>query len=287
MEFPETSPHHCPALAVGLGSSFLGFYAHSGFLAELEAAGFVPAQLAGASSGALAAMVRGAGVRGEELVKFFQQPGLRRGFTDIGFLWRAPGVLFSLYGTGVMKSDGAVRWLKQKLGNLRLEDMREPRVQVALTEIMRGTAVLADSGDACEHAVASCAVPGMFQARVVEGRRCWDGGLVNDVPFLHWRDDAGVEVIVAHEIRHSEGSVKLPRWPTMATGVAACHQLIADMLTDYRRQLMAAAGKKLHFITTVTPHPGWFPGAEKREALVQAGRESGRRAVALLRGEKI
>jgi predicted acylesterase/phospholipase RssA len=241
--------------------------------------------LAGASSGALAAMVRGAGVRGDDLVRFFQERGLRRGFTDIGFLWRAPGVLFSLYGTGVMKADGAVRWLKRRLGELRLEDMQHPRVQVALTEMMRGEALVVGHGDACEHAVASCAVPGMFQARRVEGKRCWDGGLVNDVPFLHWRDDKDVGVIVAHAIRHTEGSVKLPRWPTMATGVAACHQVIADTLTDYRRQLMHAAGRKVHFITSVTPHPGWFPGARMQEVLVEAGREAGRKAVALLRGD--
>jgi predicted acylesterase/phospholipase RssA len=40
-----------PGLAVALGSSLLGYYAHAGFLNGLAAAGLHPARISGASAG--------------------------------------------------------------------------------------------------------------------------------------------------------------------------------------------------------------------------------------------
>ena len=253
-------------------------------MAELHRAGFFPEQLAGASSGALTAVLCGAGLHGDALEEFIFQPGVRRSVFDIGFLWRAPGIFTHTYGTGVLSGDNIVRYLRQKLGPLQLENFRSPRVQLAVTNLTDKRLDLISSGDAFEYAVASSAVPGLFQARRVDGRLYCDGGTVDVSPFEHWLDAPNVQTIVLHEIVHEAGSC--PRAPgggmTFTVAMAHCHEIMSDQLLAYRLRLARTSGQRVIHIRTTTPHPGLIPRAS-RFVLQERGREAARQLCAQLR----
>ncbi len=268
-------------VALALGSSFLGMSAHCGFLAELEKAGVQPDRVAGASSGAYAGLLYAQGLRGEAGVDFIRQRGLTRSFLDHAIWWRLPGIITWTFGTGLFSGNRAVRFLKKRLGEPQLESFRKPRLEIAVTDLNSGQSLIVDQGDAVEHVIASCSVPGLLNARRLGDRILWDGGLANDVPFHHWVEDPDIHTIVIHSITHEQDSVPVPRWPNMAHGVAVGHQLVSQLLNGYRKELAELRGKRLIHLETKAPHPGWFN--QRREPLIEVGRQSGRRAVDALR----
>jgi predicted acylesterase/phospholipase RssA len=77
--------------AVILGSSFLGVYAHAGFMSALDSLGFSPARIAGSSGGALAGAFHACGLRGEALRDTALDPKLRRSFFDLGCFFLSCG----------------------------------------------------------------------------------------------------------------------------------------------------------------------------------------------------
>ena len=101
--------------AVVLGSSFLGVYAHAGFLSGLDSLGFTPRRIAGSSGGALAGAFHACGLRGEALRSASLDPQLRRSFFDLGCLWRLPGVATSFWSTGIFSGKNAVAYLRERL----------------------------------------------------------------------------------------------------------------------------------------------------------------------------
>lgn len=247
-------------------------------MAELHRADIFPAQIAGASSGALTAVLCGAGLRGDALEEFIFQRGVRRSILDWGWWLRFPGVFSHTFGTGVLSGDNVVRYLRKKLGSFRLEDMVSPRVQLAVTNLTDKRLDIVSSGDAFEYAVASSAVPGLFRARKVDGRLFCDGGTVDVSPFEHWLDAPDVETIVIHEIVHEAGSC--PRAPgggmNLTLAAARCHEIMSDKLLSYRLRLARSSGKRVIHIRTVAPHPGIFPRGA-RHILLERGRESAAR----------
>jgi len=268
-------PAVTPGLAVSLSSSFYGFYCHVGFMAELHRQGYYPEQIAGASSGALTALMCGSGLRGEKLEAFIRQPGVRRSIYDWGWWWRLPGVVSHIFGTGVLNGNNMVRFLKEKLGPLRLEDLKEPKIQIAVTNLTHKRLDIITRGDAAEYAVSSSLVPGLFQARRLDGSLWCDGGTVDVVPFEHWLDQPDVETIVLHEILHEPGSV--PQAPgggtNIAVAMALCHEIMSNQMLSYRLRLAALTDKRVIHIQTYAPHPGIFP-RKSREVLRQRGREA-------------
>ncbi len=273
---PHSSPPAvAPGLAISLSSSFFGFYCHAGFMAALHRAGIFPDQIAGASSGALTAVLCGAGLRGDALEDFIFQPGVRRSVFDWAWWLRFPGVLSQTFGTGVLSGDNVVRYLRRKLGPLRLEQMASPRVQLAVTNLTDKRLDIVSSGDACEYAVASSAVPGLFRARQIDGSLFCDGGTVDVSPFEHWLDAPDIGTIVIHEIVHEDGTC--PGAPgggmNITLAAARCHEIMSDKLLSYRLRLAHASGKRIVHLRTLAPHPGLFP-RRTRYILQERGRAS-------------
>ena len=267
-------------VAISLSSSFRGYYAHCGFLSALSRRGISPDRIAGSSSGAIAGLLYASGLRGDDMVDFILQKGVTRSFFDWGFLYRLPGILTFYFGTGLFSADGAVRFLKDRLGSPRLESFVCPALEISVTNLTLEESQVLSHGDAVELAIASCSVPGLFRARSYDGALLWDGGIANDIPFHHWLDDPSVHTIVIHSIRHSKGSLPVPRWPSMSRGIAIGHQLVSDQLNNHRRELAQLKGKRIIECITETKHPGWLNG--QRAVLVQAGDKSGERAAELL-----
>jgi predicted acylesterase/phospholipase RssA len=271
-----------PGLAVALSSSFFGFYAHAAFMRGLHDQGIRPAQIAGTSSGAVVAALCGAGLFGEALEDFVMQPGLRRSFLDWAAPFRFPGVVSTLFCSGILSGKNFIRFFGARLPVQRLEECSNPRVQLAVTNLTTRRSHLVEQGNIAEWVMASCSVPGLFCNHVTPGARWCDGGVALETPFEHWLNDPEVHTIVMHRIEHQQGTEFVPRWPSMASGFAASHSTISHTLHGMRMQRARESGKRIIEIVTETPHPTLFPH-RVRPSLLDAGRLAGQRAAWELR----
>lgn len=274
---------HSPesGIAVALSSSFYGFYAHSAFMGTLHDSGIFPDQIAGTSAGAFTAALCGIGLRGGELEQFTLQPGICRSFMDWAAPLRLPGVLTSLYSSGIFSGDNAVRFLRTKFQGARLEDFTSPRIQIAVTNLTQRESRIISQGDAAEWVIASCSIPGLFCNRIINGERWCDGGVATHVPFEHWIDDPAIHTIIIHNIDHTPGTEPVMQWPTLSSGFAACHETICKETTALRLRLARQSGKNVILARTETAHPKFLPH-KQRESLFAAGRATARKTAALL-----
>ncbi|MCB1094911.1 MAG: patatin-like phospholipase family protein [Verrucomicrobiae bacterium] len=264
-------------VALCLGSSFRGYYAHCGFLAEISNCPRQPEKIAGTSAGAIAGLLYAVGYRSNKLIRFITARGLTRSFFDWGFLLRIPGVVTHLRGTGIFTGDGAITYLRKRLGQVRLEDLHAPQLGIAVTDLIGCRSLLVSHGDAVEYAVASCMVPGLFRARAIDDRLLWDGGLAHDLPFQGYIDDPDIHTILLHRVEHSCHAQRASSgaW-NMTRGIAVSHKIIANELNARRKKLAAIKGKRIIEYVTHTPHPGLTH--KHQHTLINAGRRTGQQA---------
>ncbi len=259
-------------IAVSLGSSFLGVYAHAGFLAGLEEAGIAPHRIAGASAGALAGAFFGIGLRGEELKRTALDPALRWSFADPGMFWRLPGVLSSLWSSGLFSGVRAVRHLRGILGERNLSTLP---LDIAVTDAKSHHPIIMREGPLAELVMASCAVPALFTIQNVGAGRYLDGGIANETPFEHWLDDPEIGTILIHRIRHEKGSGPTVNWETVSTSISIAHDTACSELHRHRLELARLKGKRVIEVETLTPFPGLF--SQKRAPLChERGYQTGR-----------
>lgn len=270
--------HPRPGLAVALGSSFLGVYAHSGFLNGLLAGGVVPARIAGSSAGALAGALFSCGLRGDDLRRAALDPRLRLSFADIGALWRLPGVLSSLWASGIFSGRRTVGHLRALLGERDLDGLA---LDVAVTNLDSSRTEILTSGPLAEAVMASCAVPALFTIQTLGGKPYLDGGIACELPFEHLLDDPAIDTILLHRIRHQEGSGPNVNWRTVANAIGGAHHTVCNELHELRRDLARAKGKRLIEIDTLTPFPGLF-GKRLTAECHELGFRSGSSAAASL-----
>lgn len=270
---PESG--HDPGLAVCLSSSFFGYYAHLGLLSAMEVAGLRPGRIAGASAGALAGGLWAAGLRGEALEKVIYDFHFRRAFFDLGAFVRWPGIMTGLGGAGLLSGVRMRRYLARHLGSLRIEDLHNPRLEIAVANITKGRSEIRSHGPLNEFLIASCAMPVLFKPQRIEGDDFLDGGVAHETPFDHWLDDPAIHTIVVHRVNHTSTIRGLP-WRTPGGILGECHTVAANELCRFRRRQAEASGKRLIFLETEHAHPGLLHGGRSR-GFFEAGRETVRR----------
>ena len=241
--------------AVVLGSSFLGVYAHAGFLSGLDSHGFTPARIAGSSAGALAGAFHACGLRGEALRSAALDPKLRRSFFDLGCLWRLPGVATSFWSTGIFSGKNAIAYLREQFGD---RDLSSLPLDIAVTNLTSHSSEIRRLGPLAQTVMASCAVPALFTIQEFGGQRYLDGGIAAELPYEHFIDDPAIDTILIHRIFHTIGSQPTLRWETVAKVISMSHLASTNELNRLRGRLAAAEGKQLIEITTLTPFPGIF-----------------------------
>lgn len=250
-------------VALCLNSSFLGFFAHAGFLHALTTLGIRPVAVSGASAGALVAGLYAAGVSPEEMQRLFVSPELRGVFREPGVLWRGLATMLNLPGhTGAIRGDRALSLLKQHLGDRRIEDCPIAKLAISTTNLAEGRAELVARGPLAEYILASGTFPGFFAARAVEQGRYWDGGLANPLPFDHWLDEPEIDTILLHVVSNPEEGAALRRGRSQRISGAmnVAHQAICGELLRLKTELARRAGKRLVFLSTVAPRPSlWHP----------------------------
>jgi predicted acylesterase/phospholipase RssA len=235
-----------------LNSSFLGFFAHAGFLRGLLRIGIRPVAVSGASAGALVAALFAAGIEPEEMLELFASPALRTVFREPTAPLRGLATILNLPGhTGAIRGDGAAALLRAKLGDRRIEECRAPRLAISVTDLTRARSEAVTAGPLVEMILASGAFPGVFAARQVEDCWYWDGGLANPLPFDPWLDDPEIDTI----LRSGAASQR------MSHAVNLSHQIICDELLRLKTELARRAGKRLILLRTMAPRPRlWNPG---------------------------
>lgn len=249
---PEAAQPLPQRTAVVLGSSFLGVYAHAGFLNGLIEAGTTPARLAGSSAGALAGALFASGLRGEDLRREATCHHLRLSFADPGALWRLPGVLTSFWASGVFDGKRTVAHLRRLLGDRDLADLN---LDIAVTNVATSRCEILDSGPLAELVMASCAVPGLFTIQDVGDQRYLDGGIAAELPFEHLIDDPEIDTILVHRLRHEEGTGPAVKWETVASVIGVAHHTACNEIHRLRVDLCRQRGKRLIEHETVTPYP--------------------------------
>ncbi|MCW1915543.1 patatin-like phospholipase family protein [Luteolibacter sp. GHJ8] len=264
-----------PGLAVALGSSLLGYYAHAGFLNGLAAAGLHPAKIAGASAGALAGSLYASGLRGDELRTAILDSALRWSFFDWGSFLRLPGVLSVFWASGLFSGHHAVKRLRGLVNGSDLSSLKLPAMEIAVTDAVTHRPEILREGPLAELIVASCAVPGLITIQRVGDRRFIDGGVACEIPFEQWLDDPEVDTIVIHRIRHEAGSGPTVSWETVATSIGCAHQTVCNELHRHRVELARVKGKRLVEVDTITPAPGMFT-QRRAPACYERGYESGK-----------
>ena len=188
-------------VAVSLGASFMGYATHAGFLARLTALGVRPVALGGSSAGAIAAGLHGAGLSVETIRDVVTGAAMPLSFikrTKWG--WQILGDLFSRRQLAMFDASGAVPFFEQLVGARQIEELRDPKVLIAMTDLKEQRAVFAQDGPLARAMAASCTVPLTFDQLEWKGRLVCDGGVVHEAPIDPWFGDDSIDTIVVHRV---------------------------------------------------------------------------------------
>jgi NTE family protein len=245
-------------VAVALGSSFLGFPTHHGFLRQLVADGWAPDEIAGSSSGAIVAGLYAGGVPLEEIEALFKRKSLKTCFLELFMTPRAIGTLIGWPGCAAIfvgKRFGVL--LREFLGDRRIEDCTKAKLHIAVTNLRTSRVEIRTTGPLVETILASCALPGVIAPRRIDGELLWDGGLGSSVPAEPFLGKSTVTHIAAHSILHEPQLRARERHHRYSfTGaILAGGQLTADELLHWKAELARREGRIVATAETVTPRP--------------------------------
>lgn len=99
---------------------------------------------------------------------------------------------------GPVKGDKLEEFVASKIPVRNIEDLKLPFAAVA-TDLNRGTRVVLDRGPLARAVRASCAIPGVFQPVVHQGRMLVDGGIIDNIPISVAREK-GADIVIAVDI---------------------------------------------------------------------------------------
>lgn len=255
-------------VALALGASFLGVYAHGGFLCGLNDVGVFPGHVAGSSAGALAGGFYAAGLRGEALEAEVISPVLKRKYPD----WLMPVRTFpQMFGrlSGLMGGGKVVKHLKEVLPVSDIAETPGVKLSLSVTDYRRREAVFLTEGGLAEAMMASCAVPLLFSGRVVNGREYHDGGVIHEVPIDPFISNGDIHTIIAHKIVHKHKRVG-KRLAVKDPFVDGYHML-NDALFEFRKRDAERNGKRVIVMETQSRHPGLFQSKTSKKAFYELG----------------
>jgi NTE family protein len=180
------APPKPPRIGLALGGGAARGFAHIGVIQVLEESGIRPDLVIGTSAGSFVAALYAAGMNGRDLAALAH--GLDEGaLTD----WSFPG-------RGLIRGEALARYVREKTGNLLIEQMRMP-LGIVATDLSSGEGIVFRSGDTGAAVRASSAVPAVFQPVRIGANEYVDGGLVAPVPVRYARQ-MGAELVLAVDI---------------------------------------------------------------------------------------
>ena len=157
-------------IGIALGAGAARGWAHIGVLRALQDAGIEPQVVCGTSIGAMI----GALYADDRLDVLETWCG--------GLTWKKVVAFFDIsFGGGLLKGERVSAFLREHLGDKRIEDLKRPFAAVA-TDLRAGQEVWLREGPVIDAVRASIALPGLFMPWSDNGRILVDGALVNPVP---------------------------------------------------------------------------------------------------------
>ncbi|MGC9066980.1 MAG: patatin-like phospholipase family protein [Minisyncoccia bacterium] len=174
-------------VGLALGSGGVRGLAHLGVIKTLEQneipIDFIAGSSIGALIGGLYAVFKDTS-KIEKIINDFSYRDFITIFADIDFKIR-----------GIVKGEKALEFLRKKVGNINIEDLKIPFRAVA-TDINSGEPVIFDHGDLIEAIRASGSVPGIFKPMNYKGKYLIDGGISMPVP-VEVVKKMGSELVIA------------------------------------------------------------------------------------------
>lgn len=175
-----------PKIALVLGGGGTRGFAHVGVIKALEAQGIVPDIIVGTSVGSAIGALYAAGYSGFQLQEM-SIPMKEEKVVD----WSWPN-------RGLFTGKPLQTFINQAVKQVPLEKLRRTFAVVA-TDLVSGEKIVFRTGNTGIAVSASCAVPGVFQPVVINGRSYVDGGLVRPVPASEARA-LGADFVIAVNI---------------------------------------------------------------------------------------
>ena len=175
-----------PKIALVLGGGGARGFAHVGVIKALEAQGISPDMVVGTSVGSAVGALYAAGFSGYQLQEI-SIPLQRDTISD----WAIPNL-------GFLSGEPLELFINRMLQQKPMEKLRRTFAAVA-TDLKTGEEIVFRTGNTGQAVRASCAVPGIFQPVVIQGKRYVDGGLIKPVPVSIARA-MGADIVIAVDI---------------------------------------------------------------------------------------
>ena len=157
-----------PKIGLALGGGGARGFAHIGAIKAFEEYGLKFDYVCGTSAGSIVGAFYAAGYNYEQMLKVAKE-------IDVGDIRTSKLLIVP------SKSTGLENVIKNELGDINIQDLPLPFSAVAVDIISTEECVIT-KGNLAKAVAGSCAVPGIFQPVVFEGRHLCDGGLQNTIP---------------------------------------------------------------------------------------------------------
>lgn len=116
-------------------------------------------------------------------------------------------VFGAVLGMGLARGELLEAFVKAKVKQERIEELMIPFAAVA-TDLNWGGRIVIDKGSVAKAVHASCAIPGVFEPVMHEGKLLVDGGVVDAIPIEVARAK-GADVVVAVDVSEDLGNVNI------------------------------------------------------------------------------
>lgn len=210
-------------IGLALGGGGVRGIAHIPVLEAFDAAGVVPAAIAGTSMGAILGALYAAGRTGRAIRRRVLNRTLPNREAWRRFLRNRAALAGWLRAIrpdfrrgGVLRTDRVISLLAHDLHCETFEELRIP-LRVIAADFWSGEEVVLDRGPLLSAIQASMAVPGVFSPIERDGRVLVDGGLVNLVPWNVLRDVC--DRVIAVHVAAPAPRCNVHRVPNLAEAV--------------------------------------------------------------------
>ena len=266
----RTAPPAAPRLALVLGSGGVRSIAALGMAEVLAREGIAPDLIVGCSAGAIFGALIAAGHNATDAVRM--STTLWSADITRKRRWRAlPQMLWprmaGFDADFALRDDRpVVQQLEQAFGDVRLEDLRVP-LRVTTTDAATGDSVVLIQGSLVEALRAAVALPFMFAAVQIDGRRLIDGFVSNPVPVSVAADAHSVLALgFASPMPH-----RIDRPTRMLAQVTSA---MTNNLVEARLAAATAGGQRLITLMPVLNRRVGLFDTDAMPYLVEAGRRA-------------
>src|SRR5579862_8582472 len=265
------SPVSLPSrFALVLGGGGLKGFAHIGVLRAFEERGIRPALVAGTSIGSLIAAAYAGGMSTDEMAR--RATALRK--KDLFRIDHLHMLTRRMLAPSLYLAHPLDTLVRDIVPRTTFRDLRIPLL-VSTVDLERGSQVIwglpgLQDVSIADAVYASCALPGFFPPRVIQGRTCVDGSVIDNLGAAIAGD--GMDAVVGVEV----GSTSLATSRRIKDkGFAAIYMRAAQtmMKSLQAAQLSAWAGPPLLLIRPAVWQFHWFSFAHTQR-LISAGYEA-------------